>query len=91
MTRFQFPPGDVAHAEDELIRAVTSFQESHDVERIDVFVNRQNGVALAVSYWAEYDAMRAASDDADEARAEVALEATGWVERVDEYEVVERL
>jgi len=72
------------------MRAVTSFRESHDVERIDVLVNRQTGVALAVSYWADYDAMRAASDDADEARAEVALEATGWVDRVEVFEVVER-
>jgi hypothetical protein len=88
--RFQFPPDDLAHAEDELMRAVREFRKAHaGLERFDVYVNRQTGAALTVSLWREYEQMRAASDDAGDAREDVALETVGWVERVEEYELVD--
>ena len=72
------------------MRAVGEFRKTHvGLERLEVYINRRNGTALTVSLWSEYDAMRAASDDADTAREDVALETLGWVERVDEYELVD--
>jgi hypothetical protein len=73
------------------MRAVGEFRKTRvGLESLDVYINRRNGTALTVSVWREYDAMRAASDDADAAREDVALETLGWVERVDEYELVDQ-
>ena len=88
--RFQFPPDDLAHAEDELVRAAREFREAHPgVESLDVYINRKTGAAMTVSHWRDYDEMRAASEDAAVAREDVALETIGGVERVDEYELVD--
>jgi hypothetical protein len=43
---------------------------------------------MTITLWESEDAMRASEDEADRLRQDIALELIGWVQSVDEYELV---
>jgi hypothetical protein len=58
------------------------------LERVDIFVNRKSGAGMTVALWETEDALRGSEEAADDLRSEIALELFGWIQTVEEYEVV---
>jgi len=88
VTTFQFPPDDVERAVEQFDKAVDAFAGQPGLERTDVFVNRRTGAGITITLWKSRDAMTASEDEADRLRGEIAVELVGWIQAVDEYELV---
>ena len=88
VSRYQFPATDVDRAVDELNRGLESFLSQPGLSRADVLVNRRSGAGVTITVWESEDAMKRSEDEADRLRRNVALEVTGWIEDVSEYELI---
>jgi heme-degrading monooxygenase HmoA len=77
---------------DEVVRqfnqAVDAFVGQPGLVRVEVFVNPRNAAAMTITTWESEEAMAASEDDADRVRRHVALEVSGWIQRISEYELV---
>jgi hypothetical protein len=74
----------------EFNEAVDAFvgQQQPGLRRLEVFINPLNAAAMTVSLWESEEEMKASDDEADSLRRFVTLEKSGWIQRVDEYELV---
>ena len=88
VTTFQFPPDEVDHAVERFNAAVDAFASQPGLERVDVFVNHRTGAGITITLWTSQDAMKASEDEADRLRGEIAVELVGWIQAVEEYELV---
>lgn len=70
--------------------AVDAFvgQPQPGLRRLEVFINPLNAAAMTVSLWESEAEMKASDEEADSLRRFVTLEKSGWIQRVDEYELV---
>jgi hypothetical protein len=87
VTRFQFPAADVEKAVQQLNGALDGLSKQ-GLERVDILVNPKTGGAVTVAVWETEDAMRASEEEAEQIRSELALELTGWIQDVEQYDVV---
>jgi hypothetical protein len=87
VTRFQFPAADVQKAVEQLNGALDRLSKE-GLERIDILVNPKTGAAVTVGVWETEDAMKASEEEAEQIRSEVALELTGWIQEVEQYDLV---
>jgi heme-degrading monooxygenase HmoA len=88
ITTFQFPADEVETAIGQLNAAVDAFSGQPGIERFDVFVNRRTGAGITITFWKDREALKASEDEADRLRGEIALEVAGWIQSVEEYELV---
>ncbi len=88
MTTYQFPVEDVERAIEHFDAAVTAFAGQPGLERADFYVNRRTGAGIALTLWRSHDDMKASEDEADRLRGEIAVEVAGWIQSVEEYELV---
>lgn len=87
VTRFQFPAADVERAIEQLNGALDRLSKN-GLQRVDILVNPKTGAAITVAVWESEDAMKASEEEAEEIRSELALELTGWIQAVEQYEVI---
>jgi heme-degrading monooxygenase HmoA len=88
VSRFQLPAGDREKVLEQFHYVVDAFGEQPGLRQVDVWVHPRSGAALTVTTWESEEAMKASEDQADSLRSHIAMEVLGWVDRVDEYEVV---
>ena len=87
VTRFQFPAADVEKAVEQLNGALDRLSKE-GLERIDILVNPKTGAAVTVGIWETEDAMKASEEEAEQIRSELALELIGWIQEVEQYDLV---
>jgi heme-degrading monooxygenase HmoA len=88
VTRYQFPAAEVEKVIDQFNAAADAISAESGLKRVDVLVSRNSGAGISISVWESVEAMKASEDAADRLRQELALELIGWVQSVDEYELV---
>ena len=88
VSRYQFPATRVEEVVDHFDEAVDAFATQPGLTRADVLVNRRSGAGITITVWESEDAMRGSEDDADRWRSGIALELAGWVQGIEEYELV---
>jgi len=88
ITTFQFPADDVDKAIAQLHRVADGFLAERGLKRLDLLVNRRTGAAVTFTCWESEEALRASEDDAERARSDVVLEVLGWIQDVEEYELL---
>jgi heme-degrading monooxygenase HmoA len=88
VSTFQFPPDDLDRAIQQFDAAVDAFAGQPGLVRADVLVNRRTGAGITISVWESHEAMKGSEDEADRLRADIALELVGWIQAVEEYELV---
>lgn len=88
VTRYQFPVAEVEQVIDQFNAAAEAISTESGLKRIDVLVSRKSGAGISISVWESVEAMSASEDAADRLRQEIALELIGWVQSVEEYELV---
>jgi heme-degrading monooxygenase HmoA len=88
VSRFQFPAAEVEKVIDRFNDAVDAFAAPPGLRRTDVLLSRKSGAGMAITVWDTREAMDASSEEADRLREEIALELIGWIQSVEEYEVV---
>ena len=88
VSRFQFPAAEVERAIEALNGRMAEFAGRPGLRHGHVLVSRKSGAGMTITLWDDLDAMKASADDADRLREDVALELIGWVEGVEEYELV---
>lgn len=88
VSTYVIPPVDLDKAVEQLNQTVDAFGSRPGLVRVDVLLNRRNGSAMTISLWESEEAMKASEDDADDLRRGLALDVTGWIDRVNEYELI---
>ena len=88
VSTFALPADDVDKAIEQFNRVVDAFLGQPGLKGVDVFLNRSSARAFTVTLWESKEAMTASEETADRLRSEVAHEALGWIDRVDEYELI---
>jgi heme-degrading monooxygenase HmoA len=88
VSRYQFPAAEVDRVIDYVTTSADAFSTQPGLKRLDVFVSRKSGAGMSVSVWESIDAMKASEEEADRVREDIALELIGWVQSVEEYELV---
>src|SRR5688572_9832059 len=88
VTRYQFPVAEVEKVIDQFNAAAEAISTEAGLKRIDVLASRKSGAGISMSVWESVEAMKASKDAADQLRQEIALELIGWVQSVEEYELV---
>jgi heme-degrading monooxygenase HmoA len=88
VSTYVFPEADVEKAAQQLDQAAAAFAGQPGLERGYVLLNRRSGAALTITVWESEEAMKASEEVAERLRGQVTLEALGWVDRVNEYELV---
>jgi heme-degrading monooxygenase HmoA len=88
VSRYQFPAADVDRVIDYVNASADAFSTQPGLKRLDVYVSRKSGAGISVSVWESLEAMKSSEEEADRVREDIALELIGWVESVEEYEVV---
>jgi heme-degrading monooxygenase HmoA len=88
VSRYQFPAAEIERVVDALNAAMASFANQPGLARADVLVSRKSGAGITITVWDTAEAMKASEEEADRLREDVALELIGWVQSVEEYEVV---
>jgi hypothetical protein len=88
VSRYQFPAAEVERVIEQLGAGVDAFSAQPGLKRVDVFVSRKSGAGMTISVWENVESMKASEDQAERLRQDVALELIGWVQSVDEYELV---
>lgn len=88
VTRYQFPAAAVDRVIDQFNAAAEAISAESGLKRVDVLVSRKSGAGISISVWESVEAMKASEDAADRLRQEIALELIGWVQSVEEYELV---
>jgi len=88
VSRYQFPEAEVERVIEQFNEAVDAFSGQPGLKRTDVLVNRRSGAGITVSVWESEESMNASAEAADRLRSDIALELLGWIEGVDQYELV---
>ena len=88
VSRYQFPATRVEEVVDHFNQAVDSFSTQPGLRRADVLVNGKSGAGITITVWESEDAMRRSEEDADRWRSGIALELAGWIQGIEEYELV---
>ncbi len=88
VSRYQFPAAEIDRVVEALNAAMASFSAQPGLERADVLVSRKSGAGITITVWESVEAMKASEEEANRLREDVALELIGWVQSVEEYEVV---
>ena len=88
ISRYQFPPDESDHAVERFELAVDAISAQPGLERADIFVNRASGAGITVTVWESRDALKASAEAADRLRDEIALDLSGWIQGIEEYELV---
>ena len=87
VSRYQFPPLEVESVIEYFDAALAVFSTQPGLKRADVYVNRDSGAGITITVWESRDAMKASEEAADQVRDEIALQLTGWIQDVEEYEL----
>lgn len=88
VTRYQFPVAEVEKVIDQFNAAADAISAESGLRRVDVLVSRKSGAGISISVWESVEAMQASEDAADRLRQDLALELIGWIQSVEEYELV---
>jgi heme-degrading monooxygenase HmoA len=88
VSRYQFPAAEVEKVIEQFGGGADAISSQSGLKRVDVFVSRKSGAGMTISVWENAEAMKASEDEADRLRQEIALELIGWVQSVEEYELV---
>jgi heme-degrading monooxygenase HmoA len=88
VTRYQFPAAEVEQLIEQFNAGADTIAARPGLKRVEVLVSRKSGAGMTITIWESEDAMRASEDEADRLRQEIALELIGWIQSVDEYELV---
>lgn len=88
VSRYQFPAAEVDKVIDQFDAALDTFSTQSGLKRADVYVSRKSGAGVTITIWETAAAMEASEEEADRLREDIALELIGWVQSVEEYEVV---
>src|SRR5687767_6824427 len=88
VSKYQFPAVEVDRVIDYINTSADAFSTQPGLKRLDVFVSRKSGAGISVTVWENLDAMKASEEEADRVREDIALELIGWVQSVEEYELV---
>lgn len=88
VSRYQFPPDEADHVLEQFERAIAAFSSQPGLKRTEIFVNRTSGAGISVTMWETREAMKASEEAADRLRDDIALELSGWIQAVEEYELV---
>ena len=88
VTRYQFPAAEVERVIEQFGAGVEEIEKQPGLRRVDVLVSRKSGAGMTISVWESLEAMKASDEKAEELRQEIALELIGWIETVEEYELV---
>jgi hypothetical protein len=88
VSRYQFPAAEVERVIDYINASADAFSPQPGLKRLDVFVSRKSGAGISVTVWESIDAMKASEEEANRVREDIALELIGWIESVEEYELV---
>ena len=88
VSRYQFPAAEVERVIEHFNSSSEEFARQPGLELLDVYVSRKSGAGMTVSLWETFDAMKASEEEADRVREDITLDLIGWVESVEEYEVV---
>jgi heme-degrading monooxygenase HmoA len=88
VSRYQFPAAEVENVIEQFGAGADAISSQPGLKRVDVFVSRKSGAGMTISVWDSAEAMKASEDEADRLRQEIALELIGWVQSVEEYELV---
>ena len=88
VSRYQFPAAEVDRVIDYINASADAFSSQPGLKRLDVYVSRKSGAGMSVTVWENRDAMQASEEEADRVREDITLELTGWVQTVEEYELV---
>lgn len=88
VSTFILPSEDVEKVIQEFDGVVDAFLGQPGLKGVEVFVNRKSAHAMTVTLWENEEAMKASEEDADRLRSHVTLELLGWIDRVDEYELI---
>mgnify|MGYP003292413693 CR=1 FL=1 len=88
VSRYQFPAAEVERVIEQFDAAVGAISSQPGLKRVDVLVSRKSGAGITISVWESAEAMKASEDEADRLRQEIAVELIGWIQSVEEYELV---
>ena len=88
VTRYQFPAAEVERVIDEFNAGIDEFASPAGLKRAEVLVSRKSGAGVTITVWESAETMKASEETADRLREEIALELIGWVQSVEEYELV---
>jgi heme-degrading monooxygenase HmoA len=88
VSRYQFPAAEVERVIEQFDAGVDAISSQPGLKRVDVLVSRKSGAGITISVWENAEAMKASEDEADRLRQEIAVELIGWIQSVDEYELV---
>jgi heme-degrading monooxygenase HmoA len=88
VSRYQFPAAEVDRVIDYMNTSAAAFSAQPGLKRLDVLVSRKSGAGISISVWESLEAMKASEEEADRLREDIALELIGWVQGVEEYELV---
>ena len=88
VSTYQFPVAEVEQLIERFNAGADRIAAEPGLKRVEVLVSRKSGAGMTITVWESEDAMRASEDEADRLRREIALELIGWVQGVDEYELV---
>jgi heme-degrading monooxygenase HmoA len=88
VSRYQFPAAEIDQVIDKFNAAIDAFAEQPGLRRADVLVSRKSGAGITITLWESMEAMKASEDEANRLREDIALELIGWVQSVEEYELV---
>jgi heme-degrading monooxygenase HmoA len=88
VSRYQFPAAEVEKVVDQFNAALDRFSTQPGLKRADVYVSRKSGAGITITVWETAAAMKASEEEADRLREDIALELIGWIQSVEEYELV---
>ena len=88
VTTYQVPVAEVEQLIEQFNAGADTISAQPGLQRVEVLVSRKSGAGMTITVWENEDAMRASEDEADRLRQDIALELIGWIQRVDEYELV---
>jgi heme-degrading monooxygenase HmoA len=88
VSRYQFPAAEVERVIEHFGAGAEEIEKQPGLKRVDVFVSRKSGAGMTISVWESLEAMKASDEKAEQLREAIALELIGWIQSVDEYELV---
>jgi heme-degrading monooxygenase HmoA len=88
VSRYQFPAVEIEKVIAAFNEAMETFSKEPGLRRADVLVNRKSGAGITITMWESEAALEASEEEADRLRSEIALELIGWVQSVEQYELV---
>ncbi len=88
VSRYQFPAAEIDDVIEGLNAGIDEIDGAAGLERADVYVSRKSGAGITITIWNSVEAMKASEEAANRLREGVALDLIGWIQSVEEYELV---